>query len=156
MSSVILGSEEAAQYFNAFSTEVLTALQRLCVRELELREGDETADQQQCAGAKPRVGYVYGVGNPCLGPNMLKIGATSRNSPWPRIKELSKFLPSEFYIISLVACTNPFEIEKRAHMHFADKRVWKESTGRKTEFFLITEEELSSYFAQLNQELFGV
>jgi hypothetical protein len=153
MSSVILGSEEAASYFQVFSSDVLTALQRLCIRELELRVEDEVANQQQCAGSKPRVGYVYGVGNSCLGTNMHKIGATFRDSPWPRIKELSKCLPTEFYIVSLVACTNPFEIEKKAHMHFADKRVWKEAIGRKTEFFLITEDELSNYFAELNQEL---
>jgi hypothetical protein len=153
VSSVILGSEEAAVYFQAFSSEVLNALQRLCIRDLELRVED---DAVVLAASKPRVGYVYGVGNSCLGPNMYKIGATFRDSPWPRIKELSKCLPAEFYIVSLVACTKPFEIEKKAHMHFADKRVWKESTGRKTEFFLITEDELSNYFAELNQELVSV
>jgi hypothetical protein len=154
ISSALLGSEEAANYFRSFSTEVWSAIQRLCIREQELRIEDEAdmATNQSTETIK-RVGYVYGVGNPCLGTNMHKIGATFRDSPWPRVKELSKCLPANFHIISLVACTNPFEIEKKAHSHFADKRVLKEATGRRTEFFLVSEEELSSYFAQLNQDL---
>ena len=56
-------------------------------------------------------------------------------------------------ILRLIPCTNAFEVEKRVHMHFADKRVWRERTGRKTELFLVSEEVVSNYFAHVNQEL---
>jgi hypothetical protein len=154
VSSVLLGSEEAAMQFKLFSSEVISALQSLCIREVEIHKEEEAwmADDLLCQ-IKKRVGYVYAVGNVSLGRTMVKIGATWRDSPWPRIKELSCYFPTDFHIIALVQCTNPFEIEKKVHMHFADKRVWRESTGRKTELFIISEEEISSHFAHLNQEL---
>jgi hypothetical protein len=150
----ILGSDAAADYFKSFSSEVFTALQNLCIREVELRKDDDACAFGDSLGeAGKKVGYVYAAGNPSLGCGIAKIGATCRDSPWPRMRELSSYFPTDFYIIALIPCTNAFEVEKRVHMHFADKRVWRERTGRKTELFLVSEEVVSNYFAHVNQEL---
>ena len=98
-----------------------------------------------------RIGFMYAAWNPWLGDGIVKIGATMRASPLPRLKELSRTLPSDFHLISLVPSPNPFALEKQAHEHFASKRVWRSSTGRTTEFFVVSKDEVEAYFVGLMQ-----
>jgi hypothetical protein len=102
-----------------------------------------------------RVGFMYGAWNPSINEAIVKIGATMRSSPLPRLKELSRTLPCDYQLICVVASTRPFELEKRAHAFFADKRVWRESTGRSTEFFLVDHAAVDAYFTRVAQEELG-
>ena len=86
-------------------------------------------------------------GHGCIGDGVVKIGATMRASPLPRLKELSRSLPTDFQLVSMVPSTDPFGLESRAHAHFAAKRVMRSSTGRTTEFFTVSREEVDEYFA---------
>ena len=104
----------------------------------------------RCISAQ-RIGFMYAAWNPWLGDGIVKIGATMRASPLPRLKELSRTLPSDFQLVSLVPSPDPFALEKKAHEHFASKRVWRSSTGRATEFFVVSKEEVEAYFVGLMQ-----
>jgi len=115
---------------------------------------DEQAWMEEDDGCRVgrRVGFMYGAWNPSINEGMVKIGATMRSSPHPRLKELSRNLPCDFQLICIVASTKPFELEKRAHAFFADKRVWRASTGRSTEFFIVDHADVDAYFTQVAQD----
>ena len=107
-------------------------------------------EDARCISAQ-RIGFMYSAWNPWLGECIVKIGATMRTSPLPRLKELSRSLPSDFQLISLVPSSDPFALEKKAHEHFASKRMWRSSTGRTTEFFVVSKEEVEAYFVDVMQ-----
>jgi hypothetical protein len=152
MTEVLLGSAEAASYFHMFSEQVMGALEAVNAAEAEILREERvwmTADAR-CISAQ-RIGFVYGAWNPFLGDCIVKIGATMRTSPLPRLKELSRTLPVDFQLICVMPSSTPFVLEKRVHEHFAAQRVWRESTGRTTEFFMVSKEEVDAYFTSVLQ-----
>ena len=76
-----------------------------------------------------------------------------RDSPYPRLKELSRSTPQDYALLALIPSTVPFAIEKLCHNHFNTKRIWRASTERKTEFFVVSKDEVEQYFTMINQEL---
>ena len=76
-----------------------------------------------------------------------------KDSPFPRLKELSCCLPQSFELLACVPSTDPFAVEKMVHAHFERFRIKKRSTGRSTEFFMVKKDTVCEFFAELNQEL---
>ena len=167
VTSALLGGDKEAEHFYQFSAEVfsviiwryiiypnypppqvLGALETVSATEATILHEERAwmAGDPRCA-LKQRVGFMYGAWNPCIGDGVVKIGATMRASPLPRLKELSRSLPTDFQLVSMVPSTDPFGLESRAHAHFAAKRVMRSSTGRTTEFFTVSREEVDEYFA---------
>ena len=90
-------------------------------------------------------GYVYVAWNPSF-PTLIKIGATSRQNPFIRLKELSTAgVPGRFELVCCMATMKPFQLEKQIHAHFIGKR----SFGYRKEFFEVSVDEVVGYFDQL-------
>jgi hypothetical protein len=90
-------------------------------------------------------GYVYAAWNSAF-PNIIKIGATARQNPYIRLKELSTAgVPGKFELVCCMATMNPFQLEKQIHAHFKTRR----SFGYRKEFFEVPMDEVVEYFDQL-------
>jgi hypothetical protein len=153
ITEVLLG--EGAEYFYNFSNAVMDALTTVSRYEADVVEQETRWMQEdhQCK-TKTRIGYAYAAVNTCLGdPAPVKMGATMRDSPFFRLKELSKCLPQSFELLACVPSKDPFAVEKHVHAHFDQFRIKRQSTGRNTEFFMVSKETVCEYFANLNQEL---
>ena len=88
------------------------------------------------------VGYVYAAWNP-LFQDLIKIGATMRQSPYTRVKELSTSgVPEPFQLLASITCKDPFALEKNIHAHYDSVRKF----GRKKEFFMISRDEAVEFF----------
>jgi hypothetical protein len=151
VTDALLG-EDGAKYLYDFSDAVLQALTALTIHEARLAEAEKQwmeRDEQCIAGT--RYGYVYACHNLMLGPP-IKLGATMKDSPFPRLKELSSCLPQSFELLACVRSTNPFALEKRVHAHFAAHRIKRASTNRNSEFFMASQDDVCEFFAKLNQE----
>jgi hypothetical protein len=153
MTEALLGNDLA--YFYEFSNATIGAL--AATRDLEAKIiSDEaewmTMDKLCIQGT--RVGYTYAAWNPCLGDSgIVKIGATMRDSPYPRLKELSRSTPQDYCLLASIPSAVPFAIEKLCHDHFHASRVWRASTHRRTEFFVVCRDDVEQYFTIINQEL---
>jgi hypothetical protein len=87
-------------------TAVLKTL-RAVEDDVHQREATWMQSDQECL-SQTRIGYTYAAFNPCLGnPPPIKIGATMKDSPYPRLKELSQCLPQSFELIACVPSTVP-------------------------------------------------
>jgi hypothetical protein len=153
ITGILLGEE--AEYFYNFSDAVMGALKTLCTFEATISDHEIKWMQQdlQC-NANTRIGYSYAAINMCFGdPAPIKMGATMKDSPFHRLKELSSCLPQSFELLACVPSTDPFAVERLVHAHFAEFRIKKRSTGRNTEFFMVGKEVVCEFFAKLNQEL---
>ena len=128
------------------------ALESVCITEAAIVHEEQSwmRNDALCVSGT-RIGFMYAAWNPLLGETTVKIGATMRTSPLPRLNELSRTLPADFQLICVVPSPAPFVLEKRAHEHFAAQRVWRESTGRTTEFFVVSKEEVDAYFTSVLQ-----
>jgi uncharacterized short protein YbdD (DUF466 family) len=146
---------EDAEYFYNFSDAVMGALKTISTFEARILEEEVKWMQanQQCI-VKTKIGYAYAAINTCLGdPVPIKMGATMRDSPYHRLKELSRCLPQSFELLACVPSTDPFAVEKMVHAHFEKFRITRRSSGRSTEFFMVSRDVVCQYFAELNQEL---
>lgn len=153
ITTVLLG--EDTQYFYSFSNAVMGALSTLSNFEATVVEQEAQWMQEDYQSkTKTRIGYAYAAINTCLGdPTPVKMGATMKDSPYNRLKELSSCLPQSFELLACVPTTDPFAVEKLVHAHFDQFRIKKRSTGRNTEFFMVSKDVVCKYFADLNQEL---
>jgi len=151
MTEALLG-EEGAKYFYEFSDAVKEAFETLAITETKVNEDEAKwmASDEKCI-AGTRLGNVYAAKNPGLGPP-IKIGATSKATPFARLKELSSCLPHSFQLVASIRTANPFALEKKVHEHFAAARIKKDSTNRNTEFFMVSEEDVDKYFEELMEE----
>ena len=146
---------EDAEYFYNFSNAVMGAFKTLNTFEARILEEEAKWMQadQQCI-VKTKIGYAYAAINTCLGnPVPIKMGATMRDSPYHRLKELSRCLPQSFELLACVPSTDPFAVEKMVHAHFEKFRITRRSSGRSTEFFMVSKDAVCQFFAELNQEL---
>jgi hypothetical protein len=153
ITQTLLGEE--TDHFFSFSDAVKGAFDTLETFETSIFEQETLWMQQdqQCK-SNTRVGYAYAAFNTCLGdPVPIKMGATMKDSPYERLKELSRCLPQSFELLACVPSTDPFAVEKMVHAHFERFRIKKRSTGRSTEFFMVNKDEVCKFFADLNQEL---
>jgi hypothetical protein len=132
--------------FEEFERSVLPAMERIqeaedLLRRLETLELDE--DKRR--GKTETTGGVYFAWSSCL--KCMKIGATRRDSPDKRLREISRYVTEKFILVAWVptpSCrTSPFDLETAAHLHFKDQRINSrgDGSGAGTEFFQITSEE---------------
>lgn len=86
-----------------------------------------------------RAGYLYITATPAM-PGCCKLGVTRRLNPLRRIAELSSAsVPFPFVCYGLVFSDDAFDLEKRIHDYFDDRRVNRENKHK--EFFNITPKE---------------
>ena len=122
-----------------FSDEVIAALDYVSLRDVEFREQDTSMER--------KFGYVYAAWNVFF-PDLIKIGATRRHSPYIRVRELSGAgVPDDFILIAAIPTLDPFKLESEIHNHFASRR----RAGRHREFFKITKDEVSAYFEDITE-----
>jgi hypothetical protein len=86
-------------------------------------------------------GGVYFAWSNCLG--CMKIGATRREDPSLRLRELSRYVTSPFKLAAWIPTPTPFRLEAQTHAHFGEKRIREAGAG--TEFFRIGAEEAEAY-----------
>ena len=128
--------------FEEFERSVLPAIERIqefedLLRRVELLEMKE--DKRQ--GKTIIAGGVYFAWSNCL--KCMKIGATRRDSPDQRLRQLSRFVTEKFILVAWVPTPFPFKLEKAAHLYFEDERInsRRGGSGAGTEFFKITSAE---------------
>ena len=144
-------SPEALAEFQAFVDAVWPALESVCIQDERLLEEDLRWVKEQKTSAlgaqSTRRGFVYAAWNPCF-PELIKIGATKRDTPYARLKELSgSNVPKPFELVTCLPSEDPFALEKTIHAHFKNVRIWKET--RYCEFFRLTREIVSEHFSSL-------
>jgi hypothetical protein len=109
-------------------------------RELLQIENGGKAIQQSTGG-------VYFAWSDCL--NCMKIGATRRDSPLIRLREISSYTTTPFTLIAWHPFPHPFRLEVAAHLHFSEKRINARGSGAGTEFFHISAADALSWVAVL-------
>ena len=94
-------------------------------------------------------GGVYFAWSPCL--NCMKIGATRRECPQIRLRELSRYVTVPFTLSAWLPTPTPFKLETAAHKYFKTKRINTRGSGAGTEYFHVTEQEALDYTASTAQ-----
>lgn len=147
-------SPEVHAEFQAFIDAVWPALESVCLHDEQLLQEDlRWVEEQKTTSvtAQPsRNGFVYAAWNSCF-PELVKVGATKRDTPFARLKELSgSNVPHPFELVACLPSKDPFALEKSIHAHFKDVRIRK--GARYCEFFRLTRETVSEYFSSLHLE----
>jgi hypothetical protein len=128
-------SAAALAAFEDFESSVLPALERIKADEDNHRHLELLQLEDDVAKGTPIVaaGGVYFAWSPCL--QCTKIGATRRDTPGPRLRELSRHVTAPFALTGWIPTPTPFRLESVAHAHFAARRIREAGAG--TEFFRI-------------------
>jgi hypothetical protein len=129
--------------FEAFERSVLPALERVRAADEDGRRAEllELEDRIARGLAISATGGVYFAWSDCLG--CMKIGATRREDPGLRLRELSRHVTSPFRLAAWLPTPTPFRLEARAHAHFAAQRI--RAAGAGTEFFRIGDAEAAEF-----------
>jgi hypothetical protein len=134
---------DALSAFEDFERNVLPALE--AIREDESnnqRKELEELEENISKGILPATtGGVYFAWSSCL--RCMKIGATRRDNPAIRLRELSRHVTTPFTLMGWIPTPTPFRRESVAHGHFVSKRI--RNAGAGTEFFDIGREEAEAY-----------
>ena len=142
--------DNALNSLGDFSEAVLSALEDVSLNDSEIMKEEMAwlhTNGMSCASKKVQFGYVYAAWNPCF-EELVKIGATMKDNPFERIKQLSGTnVPKSFELIACVPSKDPFALEKQVHSHFKAMRIRKD--GRTTEFFKMDRETVSAYLNSL-------
>jgi len=153
VSEALLGDNH--KYFYQFSSIVMEALEATHYLEARIinEEQEWMSSDSQCLQTR-RVGHTYAAINDGFKEEeIVKIGATTRDTPLKRLKELSRCTPTDYVLIASIQSHDPFAVERLCHQHFQNARICRASTGRKTEFFHVSKKEVEEYFANINMEL---
>jgi hypothetical protein len=143
-------SPTALAAFEDFERSVLPALKGISRDEENHRRQElvELEDRMAKGLQISTTGGVYFAWSDCLG--CMKIGATRREDPSLRLRELSRYVTSPFTLVRWLPTPTPFRLESQAHAHFAAKRIRTEGAG--TEFFRITAEEAGEWTTTMREE----
>ena len=139
-------SPAALAAFEEFEHSVLPALERIRVSD-DAHRRQELLDMDDIIAkgiAIPASGGVYFAWSDCL--NCMKIGATRRETPEPRLRELSLCVTSPFRLAAWMPTLTPFRLEVQAHAFFGSRRIREAGAG--TEFFRIGDAEAQAYVAE--------
>ncbi len=141
-------SEESLIDFIDFNEAVNSAFEHISTKDISIgQEEREWVDKNATSCTKRKFGYVYAAFNPCF-EELIKIGATMKDTPFERLKQLSGTnVPKCFELIACIPSFRPFLLEKKAHAYFKNKRIRK--GGRLTEFFKIDKKTISDYMNTL-------
>lgn len=146
---------EALALFEDFCNAVWPALETVSRQSEIIRSNEEAWLNQRkvhdcSSGVKLKRGFVYAAWNSCF-QDVVKIGATVRDTPYARLKELSgPNVPAKFELVACIPTSDPFAVEKFVHSYFEKFRVKKEN--RYCEFFRISRDVVSEFFSQMIQE----
>jgi hypothetical protein len=134
---------DALEAFEHFEQSVLPALERIILEDRQYHYAELQEFEDAAAAGTPlsTTGGVYFAWSPCL--KCTKIGATRRDSPTPRLQELSRHVTEPFVLIGWIPSTTPFRREATAHTHFTAKRIRHAGAG--TEFFILGDGEALEY-----------
>ena len=128
---------------------------KLCVLQaIERIQADEDANRRLEAFLPSSAGGVYFAWSNCL--NCMKIGATRREDPQLRLREISRYVTTPFELIAWAPTSIPFRLEKVAHRYFKEEQINTRGSGAGTEFFCISAADVDGWFErlpQLNDEL---
>ena len=143
----VTSSAEALAAFEEFERSVLPAIENIqadeeIVRRMEMVQMEDDMLQGKCSATG---GGVYFAWSDCL--RCMKIGATRRDSPEVRLRELSSHVTSPFTLAAWLRTQTPFRMEAAAHAHFKDKRINSRGSGAGTEFFHISTTEAVEWVA---------
>ena len=134
--------------FESAVKDALIKVHALDVQDLkaELMELEELDDEE----AFSATGGVYIARCSAL-PGIVKIGATRRPTPQPRLKELSRGVPSPFGLVLWIPTKKPFKLEALIHKFFDAIRIKEPGAG--TEFFLtnMSESDIQTLMEYLDQ-----
>ena len=94
-------------------------------------------------------GGVYFSWSDCM--NCMKIGATRKDDPMPRLRAASTYTITPFTLVAWMPSSKPFRLEATAHRFFKEKRInhRNERSGAGTEFFRMSELDVTEWFASL-------
>jgi len=140
---------EALRWFEEFEASVLDALTGISqdYQKQRYQEFLET-ENDLCNGIPPQKGMFYVAVSRAVqrggGVYIPKLGATRRNNPMTRLKELSRTVPYAFELVYAIATFTPFKLEAEIHLHFDARRI-KERGGASTEFFNVDLGEIGEY-----------
>ena len=134
-------SSQALRTFADFERSTLDAMlsaiqaDDVRVRQIEISEFQEDGAQTK--------GGVYVARSKSIAA--LKVGATLRPSPWPRLKELTRFVDDPFQLVWWVPTETPFVLERTIHVYFESVRL--KVPGVSTEFFQTDEDAVHAFIS---------
>ena len=143
-------SAEALAAFEEFERSVLPALESIKADEDDNRRMEMIQMEDDMLQEKtPTTGGVYFAWSDCLG--CMKVGATRKESPLPRLQQLSRHVTSPFTLVVWLPSAAPFRLEAAAHLHFKEKRInaRNQASGAGTEFFCISAGEAEEWVGRL-------
>ena len=133
---------DALSEFEDFERNVLPALEAILEDERNNQRKElEEFEENNSKGIYTTTGGVYFAWSSCL--KCMKIGATRRDDPAIRLRELSRHVTTPFVLMGWIPTPTPFRRESVAHRHFVSKRI--RNAGAGTEFFHIGREEAEAY-----------
>jgi hypothetical protein len=136
---------EALVVFEEFEQSVLSALENIRLDEEEYRKRElrEMEESWAKGGAPPNTGGVYFAWSDCL--KCMKIGATRREDPLIRLREISQYVTTPFILAAWFPTPFPFRQEAAAHRYFSEQRINSRGSGAGTEFFHIVTADAVGY-----------
>ena len=147
-------ASDALAAFEEFEASVLPALERIAEDENEFRRRELVEMEESFAKgeAMSTTGGVYFAWSECL--RCMKIGATRKEDPHVRLRQLSSFVTTPFILAAWLPTPawlpNPFHLESMAHLHFTQQWINQGGSGAGTEFFRIRTAEVVEYVGRFN------
>ena len=131
--------------YREFAHTQLQMIERIELDEDANRKRELLQIENGPQGMQESTGGVYFAWSDCL--NCMKIGATRRDSPLMRLREISSHTTTPFTLIAWHLSPHPFRLEVAAHLHFREKRINIRGSGAGTEFFHISAAEALQWVA---------
>ena len=120
---------------------MLPALEKIKAMERDDRRLEDLETDEMIAKGLPLTGGVYFAWSDCL--KCMKIGATRRDNPHIRLREISRCVTSPFILSGWLPSPTPFREEAKAHIQFAAQII--KCAGAGTEFFTIGKGDAEAY-----------
>ena len=132
---------KALAAFEDFELSVLPALEKISKFESDDLRREMLEMDDMIAKGLPFTGGCYFAWSDCL--KCMKIGATRRDNPHIRLREISRGVTSPFILSGWLPSPTPFRMEAKAHIQFAAQRI--KCAGAGTEFFTIGKGDAEAY-----------
>lgn len=130
-----------------FDPDLYNILLKVHAQDHAIRTEETEAIEDDLFNGKPLpMGGVYFACSAML--PAIKIGATRRQDPSLRLKELSRSVPAPFELVAWIPTYRPFKLEREVHKHFEEYRI--RTKGGCTEFFDIGEEDALDYVKNIS------
>ena len=142
---------KALAAFEDFELSVLPALEKISKLESDDLRREMLEMDDMIAKGLPFTGGCYFAWSDCL--KCMKIGATRRDNPHIRLREISRGVTSPFILSGWLPSPTPFRMEAKAHIQFAAQRI--KCAGAGTEFFTIGKGDAKAYVVAMGQHSVG-